>query len=574
MMALLLLAAVGLVACAPAAPGASRSGAEPGAEAPAAAPSRTIVMATKVEPTTLAPRAITSTGSSPTAPVMGIFSAWLVVTDGHNGRRAQLAERQPELNTGDWKVFPDGQMETTFHLRPNLTWHDSTPLTAQDLVFGWQVFANPDLGVRMDAPMRYIKEVTAPDERTLVVEWKQSYTDADTLGPDKNGGLPALPRHLLEEKYRAGDLQAFLADPYWSTAFVGSGAYRLDRWERGAFIEASAFDGFVEGRPQIGRLKWIFLNDENAAVASLLSGDVHVAASESISLEQGSLLRKQWEGSGAGEVILAPNKSRFLQVQFKDGYVNPRALLDLRVRRAFLQATDRTALSEAIVDGQDVTAHSIAGSLEEYSAEMVRSVTKYPYDLATAASLMAQAGFTKQGDGFYADGSGQRLSLELRAFPADPGPREATIMANQWKNFGVDVNMNVIPAAQSQDLELVSAYPAFRIEQSGLTGTTAVTKLISASIATPQNRWAGNNRGGWINPEYDRLIEVFSTSLDRAERNRAVVEALKIASDELPILPLYYLPLVAARASNLDGPYAGAADELAWDNVHQWRWAR
>jgi peptide/nickel transport system substrate-binding protein len=564
---------VAVAACAPAAPG-GRSGQIAGNEPAVQAPSRTLIIATKVEPTTLAPRAITSTGSSPTSPVMGIFSSWLGTVSGNNVPRPQLAERLPQLNTSDWVVNADGTMETTYHLRPGVAWHDGTPLVAQDLVFGWQVFSNPDLGVRMDAPIRFMSEVSAPDDRTVVIRWKQLYPDADTIGPEKNGGLPALPRHMLEEKYRTADLPRFLADSYWSTGFMGSGAYRLDRWELGAFIEASAYDGFVEGRPLIDKLKWVFVGDENAAVASLLSGDVHVAASESISLEQASLLRKQWESSGDGVVILAPNKARFVQIQFKDGYVNPRAITDLRVRRAFLEAADRLSLSQAIVDGQDAVADTIAGPREEYYEDVQRVATKYQYNPQNAATLMNQAGFTKGSDGIYADASGQRLSLELRNFPADPGPREVAILANQWKNFGVDVNGYIIPNALAQDLEQVSAYPAFRIEQTGLSGTTPVVKLLTSSTATAQNRWAGNNRGGYSNPEYDRLIDIFAGSLDRGERNRAVVQAFKLTSEELPVLPLYYLPLVATRASFLEGPVPGVNDELAWDNIGKWRWTR
>ena len=32
-------------------------------------------------------------------------------------------------------------METTLHLRPNLSWHDGTPFSAEDFVFGWRVYA-------------------------------------------------------------------------------------------------------------------------------------------------------------------------------------------------------------------------------------------------------------------------------------------------------------------------------------------------------------------------------------------------------------------------------------------------
>jgi len=101
-----------------------------------------------------------------------------------------------------------------------------------------------------------------------------------------------------------------------------------------------------------------------------------------------------------------------------------------------------------------------------------------------------------------------------------------------------------------------------------------VVKLQTSSIATAAQRWAGNNRGGWSNTEYDRYIDVFMSSLDRAERNRAVVQAFKVTTDELPVLPLYYLPLVATRPANLDGPVPGVNDELAWDNISQWKWTK
>src|SRR5581483_566915 len=188
-----------------------------------------------------------------------------------------------------------------------------------------------------------------------------------------------------------------------------------------------------------------------------------------------------------------------------------------------------------------------------------------------ATRLLGQVGYARGGDGAFVDASGQKLGLEVRVFPNDPGPRETAILADQWKQFGVDVAQFVIPAAQSQDLELASAYPAFRVEQSGLTGTTAVVKLSSTSIATPENHWAGANRGGWSNAEYDRGFDTFVSSLDRDERNRAIVQALKVASDELPILPLYYLPLVAARATSLEGPQPGSDAEISWDNVQDWQ---
>jgi len=567
-LAFLIVAAVTLAACAP--PGRQASSTTP-AGAQGEASNRPLVIAMHVEPTTVAGRPIVTSGLTPAAPTM-IFNAWLVVADGQNVPRPQLAEKLPELNTDDWRVFPDGQMETTYRLRPGVTWHDGTPLVAADFIFGWQVFTWSDLGVPNDAPIRFVREITASDERTVLIHWKQPFGEAGALGTTRYGTIPPMPRHLLETKFRAGDSQAFVNDPYWTTQFVGAGPYRVDRWEPGAFIQGSAFPGFVEGTPRISQIRLVFLSDANAAVANLLAGEIHIAAEEAIGFDQGIVLRKQWESTGAGVVLLTPNKSRFIQIQFKNDFVNPRAVTDLRVRRALLQAVDREALSGAILDGDVSVAHTIAGPVEEYFPDLDRGLTKYPFSTREAENLLSQAGFNKGGDGFFADASGQRLAMELRAFAADPGPQEAAILSDMWKKLGIDMPTYVIPAAQSQNLEQVSAYPALRIEQTGLTGTTAVNKIYGGAVALPENRWGGVNRGGWINPEYDRTFDLFVSSLDRGERNRAAIDGLKIASVELPVLPLYYLSLAAAFTSSLRGPTGGYNGDTAWDNVPQWYW--
>src|SRR5207249_1800343 len=111
-------------------------------------------------------------------------------------------------------------------------------------------------------------------------------------------------------KFQAADAQALLNDPWWGQSFVGSGPYRLDRWEPGSSIAASGFANFVDGPPKINQLRLVFLTDPNAAVAALRSGDVHLVGEDSIGFEQGNLLRKEWEPSGQGSVLLTPNKTR------------------------------------------------------------------------------------------------------------------------------------------------------------------------------------------------------------------------------------------------------------------------
>ena len=69
------------------------------------------------------------------------------------------------------------------------------------------------------------------------------------------------------------DAETFPGQNFWTTDYVGAGPFKIDRWERGAFIDASAFDGHALGRPKITRVHITWNADFNATLATLLSGE-------------------------------------------------------------------------------------------------------------------------------------------------------------------------------------------------------------------------------------------------------------------------------------------------------------
>src|SRR5438094_4578902 len=113
-------------ACTPATPrggaGGSASQAEP------SRPARPLVTALRVEPKTIAARGLgQNTGVALYLPKR-MSNADLALLDDRGNAQPYLAETLPQLNTDSWKISSDGTMETTYHLRPNLVWHDGTPL--------------------------------------------------------------------------------------------------------------------------------------------------------------------------------------------------------------------------------------------------------------------------------------------------------------------------------------------------------------------------------------------------------------------------------------------------------------
>ncbi len=55
-----------------------------------------------------------------------------LVIHGDQGQAiAHLAERRPSQAQGSWTVSPDGTMETTWHLKRGVKWHDGTEFSAR-----------------------------------------------------------------------------------------------------------------------------------------------------------------------------------------------------------------------------------------------------------------------------------------------------------------------------------------------------------------------------------------------------------------------------------------------------------
>ena len=178
------------------------------------------------------------------------FHAGLTVLDERQVQQPRLAESVPNLQDGSWKTFDDGRMEVTWKLKPNLSWHDGAPLTADDFVFGTTIARDPDfVGPPPATGTRQLSEVVAPDPQTIVVRFPQPY-----VGGNLGDNVPALPSHLLKDLYDRGEKDRIQTSTYWTTDFVGLGPYKLARWESGSFIEAHAFDQYVLGRPKTDRI--------------------------------------------------------------------------------------------------------------------------------------------------------------------------------------------------------------------------------------------------------------------------------------------------------------------------------
>lgn len=562
---LLVLVALAVGACAPGAPGA-RPAEAPVREERRAGP--TLVLVFRSELDTLAAKPLGSRGIGlGDAPARRLFNAGLVLEDGGGLARPYLAESLPELRTDTWRVFPDGRMETTYRLKPNLSWHDGAPLSAHDFVFAWRVYATPQFGTASSPPLGQMEQVVAADDHTVVIHWQRAFPYADRLNAE---AFQPLPRHLLQDALEADAPDTFTNRAFWTEGYVGPGPYRLDRWEAGAFIEGVAFKGHVLGTAKIDRIRLRFLEDSNTVLANLLAGEAHATLAYTIYLQQAVVLRREW-GSTGGSVLVVPAGWRKTNIQNRPELVNPRGLLDVRVRKALAYGLDKQAVNDGLFEGEGVLADTMIPPGVDYHPEVDRAIVKYLYDPRRSEQLMVEAGFSRGPDGAYTSAADGRFVADLRANATADLLREVSIMASQWREAGFDIREVPIPLAQARDGQVRATFSALQNFGGGL-GEAGLANYTASAIPTAENRWSGSNQGAWVNAEYDRLFEAFSTTLDRADRIRLVTQMTRIFTEQVAAISLHYSPNVIARVASLTGLEPFSAESTPTWNVHQWAW--
>jgi peptide/nickel transport system substrate-binding protein len=557
-----------LAACAGPAPRADEGPTRPAeAETGSAGASRTLIGGYRFEVTDLSPKII---GSNSPVGTKRLFNADLALIDGQGNPRPYLAETLPQLNTDSWRVFPDGRMETTYRLRPGLTWHDGQPFSAEDFVFAWRVYTAPGLGMFPTAPEDQMDAVQARDARTVVIQWRAPYPDAGAL---VHSQLNPLPRHILEDLFaRLGQdpaaAEAMARHPYWTSEYVGAGPFRLERWEPGATLEGAAFDRHALGRPKIDRLILRIIPDENTILTNVLAGNVHFTTNLGLRFEHGMVLKREWADPRQGTVFMSGNTPATIMVQFRPEFQQTPALLDVRVRRALMHTIDRQALNDGLFDGQGAMSEALVPPRMPYTAEAERAIARHPFDPQRAERLMNEAGFSRDRDGFV-DARGERFRPDFRVNQGTEWERIQAILAAVWQRAGFEVQPSVLPTVQTRDAEANHRFSGIGQRVVG-GGEQLWSYLTAAEIGSPADRWRGQNRTGWSDPEFERLWLLYTTTLDPPERYRHAIQMTKLVSEHLPLFMMHYQIIVTAHVGALRGPEEGTISTLGHWNVHEW----
>ncbi len=329
-----------------------------------------------------------------------------------------------------WEIAPDG-LSWVFNLVEGATFHDGTPLTAEDVVFSFDRAMAEDSTNAQKQLFDGINEVTAIDDTTVEI------------------GLDA-PKGSLLFNLAWGDaviVSPATADTNTSNP-VGTGPFKFGQWVQGDRVELVRNDAYWGATPALEKVTFKFISDPTAAFAAMMAGDVDAfpvfPAPENLAQFEADPRFSVIVGSTEGETILAMNHAR-------------PPFDDIRVREAVAHAIDR----QAIIDGAMFGYGTPIGSHFAPHHPAFEDLTALSaFDPELARTLLADAGYP---DGFtttlalpppsYARRGGEIVASQLRAVGI-----EAEIVNMEWAQWleqvftGKDFGLTIVSHTEPLDI--------------------------------------------------------------------------------------------------------------------------
>ena len=403
---------------------------------------------------------------------------------------------EPRLAT-TWDVSPDG-LSYTFYLADGVSFHDGTPLRAEDVVWTFDRLRDPALGFATADLYANIARIEAMDD--LVVQFVLFESNPFFL-------YDLSDNHALIVRSGTEDFRAFNG----TGPFVVQEYYPEDR-----IILGANPDYFVEGLPMLDRLVFIFFSDEVAAVDALRGDQVDLAWRMSAPLFL----------SLAGEpdiVAVDVPTNGFDVVRLRSDRAPGN---DPRAMEALKHATDRDEIFALVQLGLGAVGRDtpIGPLYAEYYDESIAAPDR---DVARARDLLEQAG--------YPDG----IRLELHTPDTGGRPDLAVVLKEQWADAGIDVDVIVEPESVYYGAD------GWLEVNLGITGwgSRPYPQFYLDQLLARGAQW---NESHFCDEEFDRLASVAGTTLDEDERVATYSQIQRLLSERGSVIIPYFFAAVAA----------------------------
>jgi peptide/nickel transport system substrate-binding protein len=395
-----------------------------------------------------------------------------------------------------------------FTLKPNLTFHDGTPIDSAAVKANFDRMLDPATASPRRSEIAPIDTVEVTGPLTFTIKLKAPFAPLLQVLANR-AGMMVSPTAL----------KSLGAD--FATKAVGAGPYRVVSWTKNSELVLERFPGYWRGAAPIPRVVFRPIADETVRLTNLRSGTVQLVDAvpgQTVAAlsREASITLKQMPGLGFNAFSFNTTRAPFN---------------DARVRQAFTLAVDKTAVQRAVFFGTGSVAYGAIPPSIGWAHDANFAPLKANLD--AAKKLLADAGITAPVP----------VTITVTNSPAQV--RTAEVMQAQANQAGFKVEIKQIDATslitvlRQKDFDMCMSPWSGRSDPDG-------------NLFNYFTKTGPNNFMGYQSDKVTDLLEKARAAASQDERGKLYREIETQIAADAPILFLMFPATIQASTKPLN----------------------
>jgi len=445
--------------------------------------------------------------------VVSLLYDTLLDSDSHGELEPNLAER--------WELTPDS-LNLTLWRNPLARWHDDQPVTADDVVFSFDLVGQQEFpGLARLVALVDRVEATSPREVRFVLLAAQA--NAVRLLTTQ---LRIVPAHVWKNvpdalTYTNRD------EP------VGSGPFRLVEFVQEERVVLRNIRTHHCTRSRAETIFVQIVRDEDRALQALKDDELDAIG---------------WDiaPSLARDVLDAADDYVGIQVAQSPGVDTHTLLLNLRkapydnptFRQALAQAIDAEVIVETVfLRFGDVARASLFPATSPWRNANIPPIAFNPEE---AMSKLDAAGFRdRDGDGLRENPDGSALRIPISCVELPVPLDVAELVAVNLQAVGLSTEVSAIAQDEWMPMLMQAQFDVVLYNISLSEPEMTFFHFHSSRGALNEGHVSGFNYGGYANPEFDEITAAAQKEQNPVKRQELLYQLQDILATDLPQIPLY-----------------------------------
>jgi peptide/nickel transport system substrate-binding protein len=440
----------------------------------------------------------------------------------------QTLNLKPQLATS-WSPNSNASV-WTFKIRQGVKFHNGAPLTADDVVYTFQLHTNPKTGSNS------LSTLPATVLKPAGVVKVDDFTVAFHLEAP-NGNFPYL---VSSDNYNVIILPKGYDPAKWQSTFIGTGPFVLGSYTPKSGATFTRNESYWGTKALPSQTQFTFYDAQNAQVVALTGGTIDVVGQFSVAGGE-SLLN-----GGYNVIKLKSSAHRELSMR-----TDQAPFTDPRVRQAIALSLNRPQIVQALFKGNADLGNDSPFAPVFPSSNT--SIAQRAQDISKAKSLLSAAGHPS---GF----STQLITEQVQEIPDF-----AQIVVQSAAQIGVKINLKVEQSSAYYGKSTIGNSDWLDATMSLVDyGHRGVPNtFLGAPLLTPPPKGPGVwNAARFTNPQYDKLVTQFYAATDVSSQRSVAGQIETLLLDQTPIIYAYFYNYLTATATSVTGVYPTAIGHL------------